>query len=811
MPLSLFDDFKRTGFHSSVLTTFSVDPAFYDASVQYRLRAMGCQNNILLADAAMLTQAIDQMPDAFINAGRKYLIVPVAVGGAYHPKIALRYGTSKARLNIGSANVTSAGWGSNQEVVSALSWSNALDNRDNDIQLTLIAKAHDWLMKRMSETKDSDLLYKLDLLEAQSSWLKNAPLPIGIQSFSNGTQIDLLISDRAAPTGLSDQFISAVEGEVERLVIISPYWDKDLTALSRLHTAFGGPKTHIFVSTGSEVERRQSTFPVEKWNLKPAPIFHPMGSSDEHRFLHAKLIMAQTEHYDYLIYGSANCTVAALGISQKPGTNTEAVIYRRLPRGTIEHQLELDFGVELQSSDIPSPVREENENSKPVQFDPGKIERRDRQLIWSCPDDIPAHGSSFHVGDERVQTQFVQGRRPFIYIDDELIAATIITRIELADGRISKPVIVADPEMLMASAPNPLASSLKRKLDAVLNGDSDLINLARDIHLIFDDDGDTPREAAMRTVRRRSTSTSVSAGRDYDSPEAFRQALNLKSDISSGAFAHSDNPALQMILKIVLQGIIDLENSDSIDEAEARNAAELALGEDQDDEGDTERQSHTKAGEADPARDDHTAITVKDFERNQASLMKAVGAFESHIQTLKTSDAPVDLSFVTRALFIIYLMLYGCTKKYSFEEGSTDVLIPFSGIGTDQQRDGFLLQAARIVKGIWGPHFKDSLMGRVQIYQEYTVLPVPILTLVVLSRWILAAILSEARKERKAKGLQGILEKEVPKLFVSTSAFAVIDADQIATVIKRMEMNIGMEKLQADAIRTVLGEIEGSL
>lgn len=772
---------------------------------------MGCQNNILLADAAMLTQAIDQMPDAFINAGRKYLIVPVSVGGAYHPKIALRYGKSKARLNIGSANVTSAGWGSNQEVVSALSWSTSLNNHDNDVRLSLIAKANDWLVKRLLDTGDSDVSYKLDLLKSQSPWLEGAPRQLGVQSFSDGTHIDLLLSDTAAPTGLSEQFISAVESEVERLVIISPYWDKDVNALRQIHAAFGSPPIHIFMSTGSVVERRQSTFPVEDWNRKRAPIFHPMGSSHEHRFLHAKLIMAQTEHYDYIIYGSANCTVAALGISQKPGTNTEAVIYRRLLRGTIEHQLELDFGVELQSSDIPSPVREENENSKPVQFDPGKIERRDRQLIWSCPDDIPAHGSSFHVGDERVKTQFVQGRRPFIYIDDELTAATIITRIELVDGRISKPVIVADPEMLMASAPNPLASSLKRKLDAVLNGDSDLINLARDIHLIFDDDGDTPREAAMRTARRHSTSASVSAGRDYDSPEAFRQALNLKSDMYSGAFAHSDNPALQMILKIVLRGIIDLENSDSIDEAEARNAAELALGEDQDHEGDAEGQSHTKAGEADPAKDDHTAITVKDFERNQASLMKAVGVFESHIQTLKTSDAPVDLNFVTRALFMIYLMLYGCTKKYSFEEGSTEVLIPFSGIGTDQQRDGFLLQAARIVNVIWGPSFKDSLMGRIRLDKEDTNLPVPILTLIILSRWILAAMLSEARREREARRLRDILERQVPKLFVSTSAFAIINSEKIATVIERMEMNIGMEKLQADAIRTVLEEIEGTL
>lgn len=101
-------------------------------------------------------------------------------------------------------------------------------------------------------------------------------------------------------------------------------------------------------------------------------------------------------------------------------------------------------------------------------------------------------------------------------------------------------------------------------------------------------------------------------------------------------------------------------------------------------------------------------------------------------------------------------------------------------------------------------------MGRIRLDKEDTNLPVPILTLIVLSRWILAAILSEARRERKAKSLRDILERQVPKLFVSTSAFAFIDAEQISAVIKRMEMNIGMEKLQAVAIRTVLEEIEST-
>jgi hypothetical protein len=37
MKASLFKDLARSGWHSSIMTTYSVDPAFYDGSIEYRL------------------------------------------------------------------------------------------------------------------------------------------------------------------------------------------------------------------------------------------------------------------------------------------------------------------------------------------------------------------------------------------------------------------------------------------------------------------------------------------------------------------------------------------------------------------------------------------------------------------------------------------------------------------------------------------------------------------------------------------------------------------------------------------------------
>ena len=104
------------------MTTYSVDPAFYDSFIERRLRRSGCENNILLADSSMLTRALSSTPAAFRLAGRKYAIVPVSVEGCFHPKIHLRFGRDKARLIISSANATAAGWCRNLEVLADLDW-----------------------------------------------------------------------------------------------------------------------------------------------------------------------------------------------------------------------------------------------------------------------------------------------------------------------------------------------------------------------------------------------------------------------------------------------------------------------------------------------------------------------------------------------------------------------------------------------------------------------------------------------------------------------------------------------------------------
>ena len=817
MPFNLFDDLKRPGFHSSITTTFSVDPAFYDANVQYRLRAVGCQNNLLIADAAMLSQALEQLPEAFSHAGRKYLIEPIEGIGCFHPKMMIRYGKAKASLTLGSANATSAGWGSNRELVSSLDWSQSAETPDSAVRRRLIARAHDWLIAQVSATRNPDLSYKFDLLNSQAPWLACTDRGEGVEVFADGSLVDLMLSAPDAREPIGDRFLANVEGKVERLVVISPYWDSDLKALRRVHAELGKPPLHIFMTLSDVAGARQSTFPIQAVGSKLKPTFHPHGASGNHRFLHAKLLVAQTRKYDFLLFGSTNCTAGALGGSGMPGLNHEAAIFRRLPRGTVEKTLWLDFSEIVRPKDISAPETPEP-SAAPPRFNPGRIERKDDRLYWSVPSGINPAGADLLIDDDRHPLIAGGEVRPYARLGGARSGSTIVARVALCDGRISRPVIVYEPNRLMAAAPSPLASGIRRKLDAVLNGESDLIDLARDVHLLFGD-ANPIRRSALRADRRGASVAAV-AGEDFDTPEEFREALGLKADLMAGGLSHANNPALQLLLQIVLRGIVQLEDSETIDHDSSASAAALKTGEDQDDEGSDEEGDEADDDQDGDAADAPPANGVRErrlvaqpvpreaFERNQRTLERAIERFEDYIGTVAKSRQELDLDFVTRALFMIYLMLHGCSHRYSVDETEVEVLMPFSAIGTRRQDEGFLMRGARLISLIWGRRFTDGLMARIPLDRELENVPIPILTLVILSRWILAAILVEARAAAGAKSLAAILESQIPEFYRSTSAFAFTKGPQVEAAVTQMARHIGMSAAQAQNVRKGMAELE---
>ena len=137
------------------------------------------------------------------------------------------------------------------------------------------------------------------------------------------------------------------------------------------------------------IDKEVTAFPAVPSALSPMLRLYDRGKAFKSRFIHAKLIIAQGANADHVLFGSANCTVAALGAGTIPGINAEASLYRRLPPGTALIELDLAevFSSEpLSITDIPSREvpEDEIEFERLAAANPGQFRILGDQLSW-CP------------------------------------------------------------------------------------------------------------------------------------------------------------------------------------------------------------------------------------------------------------------------------------------------------------------------------------------------------------------------------------------------------------------------------------------
>ena len=73
--MKLYNAFAEPGFHTTISTTFAIDFVAYEQLTLARLREAGCMNNIVVADARMLTYALEDAERPPLQAGRRYIVI----------------------------------------------------------------------------------------------------------------------------------------------------------------------------------------------------------------------------------------------------------------------------------------------------------------------------------------------------------------------------------------------------------------------------------------------------------------------------------------------------------------------------------------------------------------------------------------------------------------------------------------------------------------------------------------------------------------------------------------------------------------
>jgi hypothetical protein len=376
--MKLFNCFAQSGYHTSIITTFALDFGAYESIVLPRLREAGCNNNVLIADARMLAHA---MGDSFSMpkfAGRRYSVVGAAASGVFHPKIILQLGKTAGRLLVASANMTAPGLAGNLEVVGEVT------TDENDRQsLPLFRAAIDYLTQFVAVTPVARR--QIDWALKRTHWLNDdAAQGEPLVELADGGRLAFLA--RNDQKGLGELFVELVgRRTVTRLIAISPYWDPGLAALRELRKGLAAQKTAVVIQQQSALfpagalRRREG---ISVFDVDEVKGTHPS------RFAHAKVLVAETNDGDCVLYGSANCTTAALGAKGVPGDNEEACLYRELASGEALKALGLEtaFFSAIDLVDLPPYAPADNIPLDDLERKlPGRFELCDDLLRWSPP------------------------------------------------------------------------------------------------------------------------------------------------------------------------------------------------------------------------------------------------------------------------------------------------------------------------------------------------------------------------------------------------------------------------------------------
>lgn len=440
--MKLFNYFAAGGFHTSIVSTFGVDFDAYEAIALPRLRDSGCNNNVVVADARMLAQALADDARRPKFAGRRYSVVAAHCAGVFHPKLTLQLGKAAGRLLVSSANMTAAGLAGNLEVAGEVAV-----GEDAMLAAPLLRAAVDYLLKFLDP--GSVARRQVEWALKRTRWLPATASTEAVVELQEGMRLAFLA--RGDAKGIGQRFVEFIgERAVKRLVVASPYWDHDLHTLRSLQGRFADANVAVLIQPQAAlypVHAHPNSGAFALFDVSNAP-----GAAG--RFAHAKLVIAEAADGDCILFGSANCTEAALGTPGQAGVNEEACLARELPAGEAVRMLGLDellsSGAGLDAADVPSfsPADDIPLSDLEARL-AGRFELSGDLLRWWPPASLATEGAAIQLLDQLAEpvagtlTRVGSQNSPATYRFDGTIAPHF-ARVRSGDFESSLAVVVVE-------------------------------------------------------------------------------------------------------------------------------------------------------------------------------------------------------------------------------------------------------------------------------------------------------------------------------------------------------------------------------
>lgn len=342
-----------SGYDYALMTTYNFDIKFFERMILNPLYARGLKKISVFVDAKELSKSIKAITNC--HMGRKYMVNPIEMNGSFHPKLILLLGKKKARLFVGSANLTTSGFTTNNEVFNFFDYS-----EKNPENIDIICSAIDFFIEinNLSYKQDSALIH-----EAVSQKYYKKPTKDGNCVILHNTRTSIL-----------QQLTEHITQRVEEINIIVPYYDQQLTALKALKRISPEVRTHLYIY------KYLSTFPsqIEGKETLADEIdvfegFKDNNTDSWNNFYHGKVFQFKCADADYVLYGSANCTQSALVKSKTDGGNVECDLLEKGEKGEFDYFID-NLYVSDDGEYISRPILHDHEQENCFNFKYGKYE-----------------------------------------------------------------------------------------------------------------------------------------------------------------------------------------------------------------------------------------------------------------------------------------------------------------------------------------------------------------------------------------------------------------------------------------------------
>jgi len=318
-----------------ILLTYTFDPEFFENSILPLINESFPKLLVFVDE----NEYYHLLKNKQMNlAGRKYYLIPVSLSGIFHPKLAIFISKKYVHLYVGSMNITGTGFLTNLETLYYIKFPNKKVNPvlGQVKEFLHEIKKHNPFLQESKIIKRtlSEILSDIDKFSINSSYETKSSAP-SIKFVHN------------LHNPIINEITHLVDFKPTEIHVLGPFYG-DFSVVETLMRRFPEINIYVYLQNGKFNGKVENI--LENRNL------HFMNiTSDEGRYIHAKLLAFSNINKSIIYVGSANPTTAGILKSVNDGGNLEIGIV---------HKIDTEILKDLLATLNPCPIRIDELKSK---------------------------------------------------------------------------------------------------------------------------------------------------------------------------------------------------------------------------------------------------------------------------------------------------------------------------------------------------------------------------------------------------------------------------------------------------------------